>query len=182
MHVLVLTIEWPYYVHGTNTIIKNELWLRQQLLFKLSLPHNHNLWYVTSYTEHIPKPDYLLLSLMLQLLAKSCYCWFHVITCAGIIWVTIPYFISCVTEENGEEPQGNWSMGQDLNPGHPKYEAEVLLTWAWYLITFVPLIEMRVLYFWDYQNVPGFKWKVVELYAVHVSSLHFSGRWCLKFL
>jgi len=30
-----------------------------------------------------------------------------------------------VTEENSEEPQDKWSMGQDLNPGHPKYEAEV---------------------------------------------------------
>jgi hypothetical protein len=22
-------------------------------------------------------------------------------------------------EENSEEPQDNWSVGQDLNPGHP---------------------------------------------------------------
>jgi hypothetical protein len=43
------------------------------------------------------------------------------------MWVTVQYFISCVTEENSEEPQDNWSEGQDLNPGHPKYEAEVLL-------------------------------------------------------
>jgi hypothetical protein len=32
---------------------------------------------------------------------------------------------------------------------------------------------MRVLYFWDYQNVPHFKWKVLELCDVHVLSLHF---------
>jgi hypothetical protein len=35
-----------------------------------------------------------------------------------------------MTEENSEEPQDKWSMGQDLNPGHPKYEAEVLLIWT----------------------------------------------------
>jgi len=28
-----------------------------------------------------------------------------------------------MTEENSEELQDNWSVGQDLNPGHPKYEA-----------------------------------------------------------
>ena len=90
--------------------------------------------------------------------------------------VTVPYFISCVTEKNSEESQDIWSVGQDLNPGHPMYEAEVSLIWARCLVTFVPLIGMRVLYFCDYQNIPRFKLKVLEMYDVHDLSLHFSGR------